>query len=129
MQVLESYHSDFDPVSGAWLICSCGQVATIGAGVLTVSRLYTMSAPADSSLPKTYLGWSIATAIVCFLPLGLITMYYAWCTSQAIAEGDIARARRTSHLARRWLVATVVIGAGLELLIGSLLLLLGAFGH
>ena len=81
----------------------------------------------STHLPRTYLGWAIASMAVCFLPLGLLTVWFAWRTASRIQSGDLAAARRSSTVTRRWLVATIVTGVLLDLGFLAVLGLLGAF--
>ena len=89
------------------------------------------SPPAESAAapgaPRAYLGWGLAATVLCFLPLGLITLYYGFRTSRAFAEGRTADAARSSRVTRRWLVATIVVGVLVYLIIAAVLALLGAF--
>ncbi len=84
------------------------------------------SAGADAP-PRTYLGWGLAATLLCFLPLGLVALYRGMRVQRAVAEGRLDVAARQSRSARRWLVATVVVGALVWLVIAGALALLGAF--
>lgn len=64
---------------------------------------------------------------LCFLPLGLVAVWFAWRTAARIQSGDLADARRSSTVTRRWLVATIVTGVLLDLMFLAVLGLLGAF--
>ena len=78
-------------------------------------------------VPPTYLGRAIAATACCFLPLGLVAVYFGWRSAKATASGDLAGAAQSSKVARRWLIAAVIIGVLLDLLIVVALGLLGAF--
>jgi hypothetical protein len=80
-----------------------------------------------SATPPTRLGWSIAAAALCFLPLGLVAVYHSLRCASLIEASDLAGAARASARARNWLIATVVIGLLVDLFILLVLLLLGAF--
>lgn len=82
---------------------------------------------AEERVPRTYLGWGVAATVLCFLPLGLIVVLQGLRTNRALADGRMDDAARTSRSARRWLVATIVVGVLVDLLIAAALLLLGAF--
>ena len=89
------------------------------------------SPPAESSIgarpPRAYLGWSLVATIACFLPLGLITLYFGLRTNRAIVEGRLDDATHDSRVTRRWLVVTAIVGGVGYLVIASVFVLLGAF--
>ena len=89
------------------------------------------SPPAESQAgarpPRAYLGCSLVATIACFLPLGLVALYYGLRTQRAVAEGRPEDAIHTSHVARGWLVATIVIGVLVWAFISTVLVLLGAW--
>ena len=82
---------------------------------------------ADDRPPRAYLGWGLAATVLCFLPLGLVALYYGFRTNRAVLEGRLADAARESRVTRRWLVATIVVGILIYLVIAAALVLLGAF--
>lgn len=77
---------------------------------------------------RTYLGWAIASAVLCFLPTGLVSVYFAWKSEQALVAGDREAAAAAARRARRWFIATVIVGGLLELALLAVLMVLGAFG-
>lgn len=77
--------------------------------------------------PRTYLGWSLAATVLCFLPLGLVSLYEGYRAAQAIDTGDLEVATARSRRARRWLIATLVVGVLVDLLLIAVLVLMGAF--
>ena len=81
----------------------------------------------DSVAPRTYLGWSLAATVLCFLPVGVVALVYGIRTGNAAAAGRSEDAARLSRSARRWLVATVVVGLALWLGLAGAVLLLGSF--
>jgi len=78
---------------------------------------------------KTHLGWAVASAILCFLPLGLVAVVYAVLAHQSLALGDWATAERRARVARRWLVAAIVVGIVIDLVLAATFVLLGAFSR
>ena len=50
---------------------------------------------ADSRPPRSYLGWGLAATVLCFLPLGLVTLYYGFRTNRAVLDGRLEDASRT----------------------------------
>jgi hypothetical protein len=86
------------------------------------------SEPLDGApVPRSYLGIGLVATILCFLPLGLVTLYFGLQVQRALAEGDRQRAVHESHVARGWLAATIVIGLLVYAFIAVALVLLGAF--
>lgn len=77
--------------------------------------------------PRSYLGWGLFATVACFLPLGIVTLYYGLRTQRAVAEGRLQEAVHASHVARGWLIATIVIGLLVYLFLAAVLGLLGAF--
>lgn len=82
---------------------------------------------ADAHPPRAYLGWGIAATVLCFLPLGLVTLYYGFRTNRAILAGRTPEAIHESHVTRGWLVATIVVGLLVYVFLAAVLALLGAF--
>jgi len=90
-----------------------------------------MSTTTPNSSPgdlRTYLGWAIASAVLCFLPTGLVSVYFAWKSQQALESGDRETAAGLARRARRWFIGTVIIGGVLEIFLLAVLMVLGAFG-
>ena len=83
--------------------------------------------PAAERPPRAYLGWSLAATVACFLPLGLVAVYYGLRTNSAVLDGRPAEASRDSRRARRWLVATVLVGLLVYLILVGAFVMLGAF--
>jgi sterol desaturase/sphingolipid hydroxylase (fatty acid hydroxylase superfamily) len=77
-------------------------------------------------VPRTYLGWSLVAAVLCFLPIGLVAAWFGLRVQSAVQAGDLPAAERASRWARRWLIVTVAVGVGIYVVIGATLLLLGA---
>ena len=93
-----------------------------------VPVMSTTSSTSSSGDLRTYLGWAIASAVLCFLPTGLVAVYFAWKSQQALVAGDRDSAGALARRARRWFIGTVIIGGVLELLLLVVLMVLGAFG-
>ena len=77
---------------------------------------------------RTYLGWAIASAVLCFLPTGLVSVYFAGKSHQALESGEREAAAGLARRARRWFIGTVIFGGLLELVLLAVLMVLGAFG-
>jgi hypothetical protein len=77
-------------------------------------------------MPRSYLGWSIAAAVLCFLPTGVVAIWFGFQVNTSVQTGEDERAARASVLARRWLIVTVVLGILAWLVIAVVLGLLGA---
>lgn len=82
---------------------------------------------ADQQPPRDHLGWALAATVLCFLPLGLVAVYFGLRTNRAVAEGRMEDAGRDSRWTRRWLIATVVVGVLVWATLALAVLLLGAF--
>ncbi len=76
---------------------------------------------------RTHLGWAVAVSVLCFLPLGLVALAYGLRASSLAARGDLDRARRASRAARRWIIATAVVGLLVNAALATVLALMGAF--
>lgn len=76
---------------------------------------------------RTHLGWAAVVTALCFLPLGLVAVVYSLRAARALQAGDEAAARRSARVARRWIVATVIVGLIVDVGLLAVLLLLGAF--
>ncbi len=85
------------------------------------------ASPDETHPPRSYLGLGLVVTVLCFVPLGLVTLYYGLRVHRALADGDPERAMHDSHVARGWLAATIVIGILVYAFIAVALVLLGAF--
>ena len=83
----------------------------------------------EARLPRTHLVWSALSCVLCFLPLGLVAVAWGIGVQRALSRGDLIAARRRSRQARGWLIATLVIGAVVDLALAGALAALGAFSH
>jgi hypothetical protein len=50
----------------------------------------------------SYLGWAIATLILCFWPTGIVAIVYATKVGNLLAVGDVYGAQEASHKAKMW---------------------------
>lgn len=60
--------------------------------------------------PPSYLGWCIASIILCCLIPGIIATIYASKVSPLYNSGDYDGARRASERAELWLIITITVG-------------------
>ena len=79
--------------------------------------------------PRPFLPWAIASMVLCFLPLGVVSVVYAVRSESAAAAGEPELALARRRVARRWAVAALAVGVVVDLVILAFLLLLGAFGR
>jgi hypothetical protein len=77
--------------------------------------------------PRDWLWWGVAATVLCFLPLGLVCLFFALRERDALVDGRPEDAVTASRRARAWFIVTVVVGGLLWAAIGVALLLLGAF--
>jgi TRAP-type mannitol/chloroaromatic compound transport system permease small subunit len=73
--------------------------------------------------PRTTLVWSIVVTILFFFPTGLVAL---WFSLQAGAATDPEGAAQAGRIARRWIIASIVIGVLFWGIILAGLFLLGA---
>ena len=50
----------------------------------------------------SYMGWAIATLILCFWPTGIVAIVYASKVGNLLAVGDVYGAQEASHKAKMW---------------------------
>lgn len=86
-----------------------------------------LTAPAVPE-PRTHLVWAVLVSCLCFLPIGLIAVAFAWRTSVLIGRGDLERARRSSRAAKGWAITALIVGILVDIVLLGALALLGAFG-
>ena len=60
--------------------------------------------------PPNYLVWAILSTILCFLPLGIVSIVFSAQVNSKWAAGDVAGAQRASDLAKKLTIWTVVVG-------------------
>lgn len=68
--------------------------------------------PGYGIMPKisSYMGWAIATLILCFWPTGIVAVVYASKVGNLLALGDIRGAHEASGKAKTWCWVTFGIG-------------------
>jgi hypothetical protein len=63
-----------------------------------------------SAPPKTYLVWSILVTIFCCLPLGIVAIIKSTKVNALWAQGRPDEARSTADSARKWVIASAILG-------------------
>ena len=102
---------------GAAFCPGCGRSTAVGATV-----------PAAEPI-QSYLALGIISALLCCLPLGVVSIVYAAQVSGKAAAGDLDGARAASRSARNWGIAAMVtggVGMALGVLFQLLVILLAA---
>lgn len=85
-------------------------------------------AKAEASVaPRSYIWWAIAATAFCFAPFGIVAIWFGYRTLRGIELQDADKAQRSSRLARRWLIITVVVGFIINLTLLIIFGLMGAF--
>lgn len=75
----------------------------------------------------SYMGWAIATLILCFWPTGIVAVVYASKVGNRLAIGDVSGAQEASRKAKVWCWITFAIGLiGVVIAIVATLLLAAA---
>jgi hypothetical protein len=90
---------------------------------------YYQSTPPHGTVPRvpSYMGWAIATLILCFWPTGIVAVVYASQVGSKLSVGDIGGAQESSHKAKIWCWVTFGIGvAGIVIAIIVTLLVAAA---
>ncbi len=73
----------------------------------------------------SYLGWAIATLILCFWPTGIVAVVFAAKVGNRLALGDIPGAQEASRKAKMWTWITFGIGIAIYV-IGILVAIIAA---
>jgi Interferon-induced transmembrane protein len=74
--------------------------------------------------PPNYLVWAILSTVLCFLPLGVVSVVFATQVNGKWAMGDVAGAARASATAKVFAIWAAIVGAvlyGIVILLGLLL--------
>jgi hypothetical protein len=86
---------------------------------------YYQQMPAYGMIPNipSYMGWAIATLILCFWPTGIVAVVYASKVGNRLALGDVVGAQEASRKAKLWCWITFAIGVAIVVIaiIASLL--------
>ena len=77
--------------------------------------------------PSPHFGWALVVSMLFFLPLGAVAIYQGFRTVAAIKSENFTLARKRSRSARRWIIATILVGLLIDGLVAAVFLLLGAF--
>ena len=73
---------------------------------------YYQATPPYGTVPRvpSYMGWAIATLILCFWPTGIVAVVYASQVGSKLSLGDIPGAQESSRKAKTWCWVTFGIG-------------------
>lgn len=73
---------------------------------------YYQPGPAYGTVPHvpSYMGWAIATLILCFWPTGIVAVVHASRVGNRLSMGDYAGAQESSRKAKTWCWVTFGIG-------------------
>ena len=76
------------------------------------SPQYYQTTPPYGAVPRvpSYMGWAIATLILCFWPTGIVAVVYASQVGNKLALGDVTGAQQSSRKAKTWCWVTFGIG-------------------
>ncbi|MCM1292491.1 MAG: CD225/dispanin family protein [Bacteroides sp.] len=85
-------------------------VASFDPTNATTPPVYRMPATPLPPKPPTYLGWSIASIILCCLIPGIVAVVYGSKVSSRYNEGDYEGAQKASERAELWLIISIVVG-------------------
>ena len=82
--------------------------------------------PGYGVMPRvaSYMGWAIATLILCFWPTGIVAVVYASRVGNLLAMGDVRGAQEASKKAKTW--CWVTFGIGIALCIIAVLIIIFA---
>ena len=92
-----------------------------------MTDLDTTTEPEATRPPPTYIWGALAATAFCFAPFGVVAIFFSYRTLRWIDLDNADRARRSSRLARRWLIITVVVGFLINLTLLVVFGLMGAF--
>jgi hypothetical protein len=66
--------------------------------------------PPPGPKPNSYLGWAIASTLLCCLPTGIASIVFAAQVDSKWNRGDYAGAYRSSKNARTWAIVGAIAG-------------------
>ncbi len=119
------------PVRSSWSCLECGLVFRLEAPAVPVGgpgpvppappAPHTWASglrPADprpsgtraTTKPASYLGWAIASLVLCCVPLGIVAVVYAARVDALWMSGNHTAAAAASRKARAWVLATATVG-------------------
>jgi Interferon-induced transmembrane protein len=89
---------------------------------------YYQPVPAYGAAPRipSYMGWAIATLILCFWPTGIAAVVYASQVGNRLALGDYVGAQESSHKAKVWCWVTFGIGIAIAVIVIIIYVVLAA---
>ena len=61
-------------------------------------------------MPETFMLWAILATICCCLPAGVVAIFHSSTVSSRYYARDYEGARRASHNAEKWIIASIVLG-------------------
>jgi hypothetical protein len=86
-----------------------GQPPGYGPGYTPYGSGPGFGAPAGPP-PPNYLGWAIASTVLCCIPAGIVAIVYAAQVNGKWTSGDFQGAARASRLARNWFITSIIVG-------------------
>lgn len=78
---------------------------------------------------RDYMMWSILACIFCFMPTGVVALYYANKANNDLDSGSLLEAEHAQRQSRKFIVLSVLIGSVLLVVVSVVLGLLYSHGH
>lgn len=89
----------------------CGSNLNPSSGYTTQNNAdYKPMETENRTRPDNYLAWAILSAIVCCLPTGAVSIYYAAKVDSLFSSGMYSDAEEASRKARIWAIASAITG-------------------
>lgn len=60
--------------------------------------------------PSSYLGWAVASTLLCCLPLGVVAIIYSASVNSKYDRGDYKGAEKASEKAQWWIMLAITLG-------------------